>query len=500
DAEGAAGRSFHGPIVGRRPRQASDDRLRIGYHRRPMATVTFLGACGMVTGSATLLAWKGARVLVDCGLFQGPEEIDRLNWTPFPFDAAELSAVVVTHAHLDHTGRLPVLARDGFSGPVWSTRPTRGLARLVLEDAGGLQEEEARYAAKKGYSRHPSPRPLFTRQDARRALGLFRPVDFDRPQEILPGITVTFRRAGHLLGAASLEITAKGADGERRTWGFSGDVGRYGVPILHDPEPLEAPLAALVLESTYGDRRHPPDDTRQALRQVIEATFARDGTVMIPSFALGRTQEVLYHLAALVEEGALAAADVFLDSPMAIRATELYRSAGSEHDEEMADLVDQELDPLDPGLFRFCRTVDQSMALNDRREPAVIVAGSGMVQGGRILHHLKRRLDDPRHAVCFVGYQAAGTRGRAILDGADVVVLHGQEVEVRASIHDLETLSAHADRDELLRWGRSLAAPPGRVFLNHGEEPARKALEAALAHTPEWPRPRLPLIGDRVDW
>lgn len=465
-----------------------------------MASVTFLGACGTVTGSATLLAWKDTRVLVDYGLFQGPEEVDRLNWTPFPFAAAELTAVVLTHAHLDHTGRLPVLAREGFSGPIWCTRPTRGLARLVLEDAAGLQEEEARYAAKKGYSRHAAPRPLFTRDDARRALGLLRPVDFDQRFEVAPGVSVVFRRAGHLLGAASVEITAKGADGERRTWGFSGDVGRYGVPILHDPEPLAAPLAGLVLESTYGDRRHPPDDTKTTLRRVVETTFARGGTVMIPSFALGRAQEVLYHLAALAEDGVLAAEDVFLDSPMAIRATDLYRGAGSEHDEELADLVERQLDPFHPERFHYLRTADQSMALNDRREPAVIVAGSGMVQGGRILHHLKRRLGDPRHAVCFVGYQAAGTRGRALLEGADVVVLHGQEIEVKASIHDLQTLSAHADRGELLRWGEALPAPPGRVFLNHGEDPARKALEASLVHHLGWPRPRLPLTGDRVDW
>lgn len=465
-----------------------------------MATVTFLGACGMVTGSATLLEWGGTKVLVDCGLFQGPEAVERLNWTPFPFPAAELSAVVLTHAHLDHTGRLPVLARDGFSGPVWCTRPTRGLARLVLEDAGGLQEEEARYAAKKGYSRQRAPRPLFTRADAKRALTLFRPLDFDRPHEVVPGIAVTFRRAGHLLGAASVEVRAKGADGERRTWGFSGDVGRYGVPILHDPRPLEAPLAGLVLESTYGDRRHPGNDTRGALRRVVEETFARGGTVMIPSFSLGRAQEVLYHLAGLADEGVLDAGDVFLDSPMAIRATDLYRDAGAEHDEELAELLEQGADPLDPGRFRFCRSVDESMALNERRTPAVIVAGSGMVQGGRILHHLKRRLHDPRHAVCFVGYQAAGTRGRAIRDGADVVVIHGDEIEVRATVHELDDLSAHADHDELLRWGRTLPAPPERVFLNHGEDPARKALEAALVHELGWPRPRLPLLGDRVDW
>ncbi|HEX6201086.1 MAG TPA: MBL fold metallo-hydrolase [Thermoanaerobaculia bacterium] len=465
-----------------------------------MGRVTFLGACGTVTGSSTLLAWGGTRLLVDCGMFQGPEEVEQRNFLPFPYRPDELDAVVLTHAHLDHTGLLPRLVAGGFRGPVWCSRASRGLVRLLLEDAGEIQEEEVRYARKKGYSRHPRPEPLFTRADAKETLSLVQTLDFDRLHELLPGIHVRLRRAGHLLGAATVEVLAKGSDGRRRAWCFSGDVGRYGVPILKDPEPpLEAP-AALVLESTYGDRTHHPGDAREALARVIRETFARGGSVLVPAFALGRTQEVLYHLAAMADAGELDPAAVFLDSPMAIEATLLYRRAKEEHDEEMAELVENHLGPLRPDRFRFCRTVAQSKELNARREPAVIVAGSGMATGGRIVHHLLHRLADPRHAVAFVGYQAAGTRGRAMLDGADSVTIHGNRVPVRAAVHYLPMLSAHADRDELLRWCRALPAPPERVFLNHGEDPARKVLEAALHQELGWPRPALPGIGTDVPW
>lgn len=468
-----------------------------------MGRVTFHGACGVVTGSATLLAWGETRVLVDCGLYQGDETLEARNWGPFPVDPHRLSAVVATHAHLDHTGLLPRLAASGFDGPIHCTRPSRGLISLLLEDAGELQEEAARYARKKGYSRHPDPQPLYTAGDARRAIRLLSPLSFDGEHEIVPGIRLRYRRAGHLLGAASVEISAKGSDGERRTWCFSGDVGRFGVPILKDPEPPLAAPAALLLESTYGDRRHTAERTAEELRRVISETFGRGGTVIIPAFALGRTQEVLYHLSAMAEAGDLDPSDVFLDSPMAITATELYQRARAEHDEEMAELVSGAASPLAGDRFERCRSVDQSKALNTRGEPAVIVAASGMATGGRVVHHLAQRLGDERTTVLFVGYQAAGTRGRALVDGADRVAIHGRPIEVRAQIRYLRSLSAHADRDELLRWCRELPAPPERVFLNHGEDPARKALAAALEDElggSGWPRPALPMPGDSAPW
>lgn len=464
-----------------------------------MASVTFHGACGCVTGSSTLLSWGGTRVLVDCGLFQGHEDLEARNWRPFPFSPRELTAVVVTHAHLDHTGLLPRLVAQGFQGPIHCTRSSRGLVSLVLEDAGGIQEEEARYARSKGYSRHRDPRPLYTRKDVHRVIRQLEPRAFDDLWDIAPGIRARFRRAGHLLGAATVEVAAKGGDGQRRSWCFSGDVGRYDVPILKDPEPPLDPPAALLLESTYGDRRHLETDTRATLGEIIERTFDRGGLVIIPAFALGRTQEVLYHLSGLADDGKLDPEAVFLDSPMAISATELYERTDREHDEELEELIRSGTDPLGDDRFRRCRTSQESKALNSRHRPAVIVAASGMATGGRVLHHLLHRLGDERNAVVFVGFQAAGTRGRALVEGADTVAIHGQHVRVRAEIHYLRGLSAHADGAELVRWCQALPAVPERIFLNHGEDPARKALEATLVSI-GWPRPHLPSDGTVVDW
>jgi metallo-beta-lactamase family protein len=464
-----------------------------------MGNVTFYGACGCVTGSSTLLAWGDTRVLVDCGLYQGDEELESRNWQPFEFSPRELSAVVVTHAHLDHTGLLPRLVAQGYDGPIYCSRASRGLISLVLEDAGEIQEEEARYARRKGYSRHRKPQPLYTSKDAKRVIRQLTPLRFDDVQEILPGIRLRLRRAGHLLGAASVEVSAKGSDSRRRSWCFSGDVGRYGVPILKDPQPPLDPPAALLLESTYGDRMHAVSDAKERLRQILETTLGRGGTVIIPAFALGRTQEVLYHLSALVDEGFLDPGIVFLDSPMAISATELYERAASEHDEELQELVRAGDNPLADDRFQRCRTSQESKVLNSRREPAVIVAASGMATGGRVVHHLLHHLHEPETAVVFVGYQAAGTRGRALVDGAHTVAIHGQRVRVRSQIHYLRELSAHADSEELLRWCQSLPAVPERIFLNHGEDPARKALETALVEM-GWPRPRLPQPRTQVDW
>ncbi len=465
-----------------------------------MADITFLGACGTVTGSATLLSWGAEKILIDCGMFQGPDEVEALNWEPLPFQPKDLACVVVTHAHLDHTGRLPRLVAQGFEGPIYCSRASKGLISLVLQDAGKLQEEQARYARKHGYSRHRDPQPLFTSGDVKKTLRLLHRLDFGSEHELLPGIRVQLYRAGHLLGAASLAITAKGSDGQRRTWGFSGDLGRYGVPILKDPQPIDKPLAGLILESTYGDRRHVQADAPTAFRRLIESTFARGGSVLIPAFALGRTQEVLYHLAQLADDGVIDPSDVFLDSPMAIKATDLYRQARSEHDEDMIELVEQELGPLRHDRFSACRSPADSKKLNRRKEPSVIVASSGMANGGRIVHHLMHRLPDERNAVIFVGYQAAGTRGRALVDGANQVAIHGKEVPVRAEIRALHMLSAHADCDELVRWCDSLPEPPQQVFLNHGEDPQRKALAAAITGRLGWSRPEMPLTGYRTAW
>jgi|CXWL01.1.fsa_nt_gi metallo-beta-lactamase family protein len=464
-----------------------------------MGNVTFLGACGTVTGSSTLLELGKSRLLVDCGLYQGDDELEQRNRAAFPFDPATLDAVLLTHAHLDHSGLLPRLVAEGFRGPIYCTKPSRGLAALVLEDAGALQEEEARYATRRRYSRHAKPRPIYTVRDARAAIDRLEPLPFDAVRELGAGIHFRFRRAGHLLGAASIEVSAKGSDGERRSWCFSGDVGRYDVPILHDPEPPLDPPAALLLESTYGDRSHPHAPVEDALAAVIARTFARGGMVVIPAFALGRTQDLLWHLAALADRGLLDPSQVFVDSPMAAKATRLYDQAHGEHDPDLVALEEAARSPLAADRFQFMNSSEQSKSLNYRREPAVIVAASGMANGGRVVHHLIHHLPDPASTVLFVGYQAAGTRGRALLEGADAVGIHGQRVVVKAEIAQMQGLSAHADREELLRWCRALPTTPQRVFLNHGEDPPRKALAAALVEL-GWPRPELPQRGDQVPW
>ncbi|MCP4203301.1 MAG: MBL fold metallo-hydrolase [bacterium] len=464
-----------------------------------MSEVIFSGACGTVTGSCTYLRWGKTSVLVDCGLYQGDDELERRNWRKFAFRPHELQAVILTHAHLDHTGLLPRLVAEGFQGPIYCSKASRGLVSLILQDAGHLQEEQARYARKKGYSQHKEPKPLYTADDARKTLRLLKRRAFEHEYDVAPGVVFRYARAGHLLGAGSVEISAKGSDGKHRTWLFSGDVGRYGVPILKDPEPSANAPHTLVLESTYGDRDHKRTDPAKEFRQTIRRVFERGGTVVIPAFALGRTQEVLYHLAGLVKSGDLDPKDVFLDSPMAIKATDLYRQAKQEHDEELAELIEREISGLGPDRFNRCRSVEQSKALNRRRKPTVIVAASGMATGGRVVHHLKRLLPDERSAVVFVGYQAGGTRGRALVNGAETVAIHRQTVPVRAEVMSLHGLSAHGDGDELQRWVESLPGKPKRIFLNHGEDPARKVLAAEL-ETRGFPRARLPYSGTKVKW
>lgn len=464
-----------------------------------MAQVTFVGACGTVTGSSTLVEVAGQRFLVDCGLYQGGQELEARNHRPFPFEPRSLHGVLLTHAHLDHCGLLPKLAAEGFRAPIWCTKPTRPLTTIVLEDSAKLQEEEARYARKKGYSRHADPQPLYDSKQARTALDLLEPLPFDERVEPLRGVEVTFRRAGHLLGASSIEIAAADAEGRLRRWLFSGDVGRYGAPILVDPQPPGEAPDALVLESTYGNRLHDKGDPLEALAQIVERTFARGGSVLVPASALGRTQDVLYRLSALVDSGRLDPSAVFVDSPMSNRASEVYRRSTPEFDEELRQKIADGSDPLAEERFTYCRSVEESKALNERTAPAVIVASSGMASGGRIVHHLALRLRDPRTAVVFVGFQAAGTRGRALLDGATSVSIHGQPVPVKAEILQVGGLSAHADSGELLRWAEALPAPPARSFLNHGEDVARKTLSAALAEI-GWSRPELPLAGTVVPW
>ena len=458
-----------------------------------MATLRFLGACGTVTGSKFLLESGSHRVLLDCGVFQGSSELKQKNWSPAPFDPRSLDAVIVSHAHIDHTGYLPRLGKQGFSGPVYVTPPTAGLLGFLLPDAAHLHEEDARYANEKAYSSHKPALPFFDADDARNALGLLRTVPFHQDAEAAPGITFVFRRVGHILGAAFVTVEA-----DRKRIVFSGDVGQRNVPILKDPETPES-ADYLLLESTYGDRLHPDASPRNELGRIVVETVARRGVLLIPAFAVGRAQDVLYHLRSLQRDGRLAAnLPIYLDSPMAVSAVDLYCGALSEHDLEMVALRDKGLCPIDGPSVHFVRDRDESIALNGRKGPLIIISASGMLAGGRILHHLKHRLPDPDTTLLFVGFQAAGTLGRRILEGAHDVRIHGQAVTVRAEVRQIPALSAHADQRGLVEWTGGLAAPPRAVYLVHGEPAARESLAGALRSKAGW-TVVLPQEGEAVE-
>jgi metallo-beta-lactamase family protein len=458
-----------------------------------MPTLRFLGACGTVTGSKFLLESGSHRVLLDCGVFQGSSELKLKNWSRPAFDPATLDAVILTHAHIDHTGYVPRLAKQGFSGPVYVTPPTAGLLGYLWPDAAHLHEEDAVYANRKGYSSHRPALPLFDADDARASLGLLRQVPFRERVEAAPGIAFTFRRVGHILGASFVTVEA-----ESRRIVVSGDVGQRNAPILKDPESPES-ADYLLLESTYGDRLHPDASPRGELGRAVAETVARRGVLLIPAFAVGRAQDVLYHLRSLQRDGTIPAnLPIYLDSPMAVSAVDLYCGALAEHDLEMEKLRDEGLCPLDGPSVHLVRDRGESIALNARRGPMVIVSASGMLTGGRVLHHLRHRLPDPETTLLFVGFQAAGTLGRRILEGAREVRIHGQPLPVRAEVREIPALSAHADQRGLIEWVASLESTPRAVSLVHGEPAAREALAAALRSKYGW-RVNLPEEGEAVE-
>ena len=454
-----------------------------------MARITFLGGTDTVTGSKFLVDCPAGSVLVDCGMFQGAAE--DLNWQDPAFERLP-DEVLLTHAHIDHTGYLPRLVGTfGYSGPVRATAATADLLSVMLPDSARLQEETAAYANKAGYSRHRPALPLYTEEHVARALELLHPAPYHEWVEIPCG-RARFLFAGHILGSAHIAVEHQG-----RRIVFSGDVGRWDLPILKDPEP-PAPADLLVLESTYGGRSHAVGkDPDTMLEEVVSEIVRRGGVLVVPAFSIGRTQEILFRLRALEDAGRIPVLPVYLDSPMAIDATEMYARHHEEHDLETNRLERAGTNPLRPHRLRFTRTVEESKRLNGIwGEPMVVISASGMASGGRVPHHLKRRLPYAENVVAFVGYQAEGTRGRALVDGADRVRIHGEDVEVRATVTRLEAFSAHADHDELLRWvGESV---PGRIALVHGEQQAREALAAALrdAYRVEVV---LPARGDALD-
>lgn len=444
------------------------------------ATLTFLGAAGTVTGSKHFLEAGPARLLLDCGLFQGPKALRLRNWAPSPVPAASIDGILLSHAHIDHSGALPRLGREGFRGPIYCTPGTADLLEIMLPDAAHLQEEEAQFANRHRTSRHQPALPLFTTADADRVLTQLRPVGFDEPFSPAPGVTARFVNSGHILGAALVEVSIAG-----RTVVFSGDLGRYGVPIMRDPDPVPS-ADVLLVESTYGDRLHPADDHRERLVAAVQRAVMNKGWLLIPAFAVGRSQEILYDLRELEEAARIPSLPVHLDSPMAIEATMIYARHPDQHDPELKHIEASGGRPFAPKQLRICRTPDDSKRLNDRDGPAIIIAGSGMATGGRILHHFVRRLPDERTTVLFVGYQAAGTRGRLLRDGAREVRMLGQVVPVRAAILASDSYSAHADQGEILRWLQGFSRPPETTYIVHGEPAAAAALQALIAARLGW--------------
>jgi len=444
-----------------------------------VTTIQFLGAAGTVTGSMHLVTAGDRRVLLDCGLFQGLKPLRLRNWEPRLADPRHLDAVVLSHAHIDHSGYLPLLARQGFRGPIYCTSGTADLLGVVLPDAARLQEADAERANRHQYSKHSPALPLYTEQDAQAALPLVQPCEYDQSLQVAEPLTALFRRAGHILGSATIELNGAGA-----RLVYSGDLGRYDRPILPDPDPVPA-ADVLVLESTYGDRQH-ATGAEADLTRVVHAAVARGGTILVPAFAVDRTQELLWMLHRLEQTGAVPALPVYLDSPMAIEVTEIYRRHPEDCDAQMAQALASGDRPLSPQHLHIARTEAESRAINAVRGPAIIISSSGMATGGRILHHLAQRLPDPATTVLLVGFQAAGTRGRALEDGATELKMLGQAVPVRARVERIDALSAHADKDEMLRWLRGFTQPPHMTYLVHGEPQAAAGLAATIHDRLGW--------------
>lgn len=451
----------------------------------------FLGATGTVTGSCFLVRTPESNVLVDCGLYQGTRELRRRNWDPFAVDPASIDAVVLTHAHLDHCGYLPRLAKHGFRGHVYATEATVELARIVLLDSAHLQEEDAAHARAHHYSRHAEPQPLYTTADVNSLLPQFQPIAFNTTHRVAAGITTTLRPAGHILGASTalLDVENGGA-----TALFSGDLGRNSHPLLAPPAP---PAAAdvLVIESTYGNRGHPSADSG-LLAGAISRTIARGGTVVIPAFAVDRTEIILMELRRLRRLGSIPTVPIYVDSPMALDALAVYRDALRSGSPELRQLPDSD-ELFDAGELHEMRTVEESKTLNGPRWPCIIISASGMASGGRVLHHLEGLLPDPRNTVLMVGYQAVSTRGRELVDGARTVKIHGRYVPVRADVIDIPTFSVHADADEMLAWLAQAPRPPHTCYLVHGEPLASATLRDRIEKELGWTAV-IPKRGEQV--
>ncbi len=442
-----------------------------------MFTLQFLGAAQTVTGSRFLLQIDGKRLLIDCGLFQGGRALRERNWEPFPTSPEDLDGVILTHAHIDHSGYLPRLIKEGFGGPVYCTPATADLLSLLLPDSGYLQERDAAFANKKKYSRHDPALPLYTEAEAREVLKYLKTVPYHQLNRLSDYLSFEYLHAGHILGSAMIRLKYKGKGAETVLFS-TGDLGRSDQPVIKNPETIER-ADFLLLESTYGNRVHEDNDILSYLQTLIEQVAPRGGSLIIPAFAIGRSQSVLYFLRQLEEAGKIPALPIFLDSPMAVSAVSVYCSHLEEHDFEMESLM-AEACVLETGSVRLVKTTEESKALNQFKGPCIIISASGNLSGGRILHHLKSRLPNSRNTVLFVGYQPEGSLGRLISEGKKEVKIHGKRIAVNARIEVLDGLSAHADSEEILEWVSHIKHPPSRIFLVHGEPEAQESLKGKL--------------------
>ncbi|MDH3335602.1 MAG: MBL fold metallo-hydrolase [Rhodospirillaceae bacterium] len=442
-------------------------------------SITFLGAAGTVTGSKTLVQHGDTRLLVDCGLFQGLKDLRLLNWSALPVRPKDIDAALLTHAHIDHSGYIPLLVKNGFSGTIHATQGTCELCEILLPDSGFLHERDADLANRYKFSKHTPALPLYTEEDARKSLGQFRPWKMRTYENILPNIKIGFRPAGHILGAASALVEITDEKNSKKKILFSGDIGRFDDPVMVDPYP-GGRVDVLVVESTYGGRSHDETSAEKIMTEAINTTSKRGGSIIIPSFAVGRAQLLMYYLMKLKDEKKIPDIPVFLDSPMAIDASELFR-----RNSELHHLSEGEAKRV-CAVAKYVHSAEESKALNTNRMPKIIISASGMATGGRILHHLKHYIDDERNTIMFAGYQAEGTRGDKILAGAKSVKIHGRNVPVRARVLNLDMLSAHGDENEIIRWLKTFDSPPKITFINHGEESASSAMAARIKNDLGW--------------
>jgi metallo-beta-lactamase family protein len=445
-------------------------------------TIKFLGGAGTVTGSRYLLDIGNFRLLFDCGLFQGLKELRLRNWDEFPVDASSIDAVVISHAHIDHTGYLPKLVREGFKGPVYCTAPTADLMDIMLLDSAKLQEEEASFASKRGYSKHAQPLPLYTTEDAQAVFSLIKSSGYDEKVILSNGVDIVFRDAGHLLGSAITEVNIKGESQEKRIV-FSGDLGRSHDALLKGPTPIHH-ADVLFVESTYGNRSNPAIDPTIDLERVVNETVQRNGVLVIPAFAVGRTQELLYYLHQLMASDRVPDIPVYIDSPMAISATYLYYKYPQYHKVKFNSSTFAR--EMETNMLVFVKNAEHSKTLNEIKSRAIIISSSGMLTGGRILHHLYHRLGNEQDTVLIAGYQAEGTRGRDLVEGKKMIRIFGEEVPVRCKVENISSLSGHADKDELLAWINNFVSAPKITFTVHGEGRDLEAYAQTIRAQMKW--------------